>query len=130
MASPKRLTLEQLARLQSAIDARTIWGSVEGGKFAKGAIDAERSNLAPAVVCVWLCEDDRYVPLCVQEELQWRVQMAMERFPAIVESKARAQALNTSHTILAGREWPPRSRRGRSHFGESPGRRSRHLEIV
>jgi hypothetical protein len=87
-AGEPELTAEELARVQTAIDAGTIWATVDGGRFAMRLIDARRCKLAPGVINMWRSEDDLYEPIYSRELLNARVAEALRDLPDAKEIAA------------------------------------------
>lgn len=88
----EELTPEELVRLQTAIDAGTIWATVDGGKFAMRVISAGKCKLAPGVVAMWLGGDDRYEPLYSKDELNRRTAAVLKALPEINRRTREAKA--------------------------------------
>lgn len=105
-AEPRELTPDELARVQTAIDAGTIWATVDGGRFAMRLIDAKKCKLAPGVVSMWPGDDDRYEPLYSRDELNRRVDALIKELPRTAKAVKRAEAevafLQKHHAELVG----------------------------
>jgi hypothetical protein len=86
------LTAGELERVQSAIDAGTIWSTVDGGRFAMRLIKEKKCKVAPGVVGMWLTDDDHYEPVYSRGELNRRVDALLEQLPKVVAEQKRIEA--------------------------------------
>lgn len=94
---PEDLTPEELARVQSAIDAGTIWATVDGGEFAMRLIRAGKCKLAPGVVSMWRGEDGRYEPIYSKEEGSRRIQKLLSEAHATAARWKSSKAESDFH---------------------------------